>query len=41
MVNYVKVGRQGEYIFGLGGFSRSGDIILAAIQLEGTLLSII
>jgi len=36
-----KVGRQGEYIYGLGGFSWSGDIILAAIQLGGNLLSII
>jgi hypothetical protein len=36
-----KVGRQGEYIYGLGGFSGSGDIILAAIQLGGDSLSII
>jgi len=36
-----KVGRHGEYIYGLGGFSWSGDIILAAIQLGGNLLSII
>jgi len=36
-----KVSRQGEYIYWLGGFSWSGDIILAAIQLGGYLLSII
>jgi len=36
-----KVGRQGEYIYGLGGFSWSGNIILAAIPLGGNLLSII
>jgi len=36
-----KVGRQGKYIYGLGGFSWSGDIILAAIQLGNNLLSII
>ena len=36
-----KVGRQGEYIYGLGGFSWSGDIILATIQLGNNLLSII
>jgi len=36
-----QVGRQGKYIYGLGGFSWSGDIILAAIQLGGNLLSII
>jgi hypothetical protein len=35
------MGRQGEYLYGLGGFSPSSDIILAAIQLEGNLLSII
>jgi len=36
-----KVGRQGEYIYWLGGVSWSCDIILAAIQLWGNLLSII
>jgi len=36
-----KEGRQGEYIYGLGGISWSGDIILAAIQQGGDLLSII
>jgi len=36
-----EVGRQGEYIHRLGGYSWSGDIILDAIQLEGNLLSII
>jgi len=35
------VGMQGKYIYGLGGFSWSGDIIFAAIQLEGNLCSII
>ena len=35
------VGSQGEYIYVLGGFSRSGGIILAAIQLENNVLSII
>jgi len=37
----TQVGRQVEYIYGLGGFSWSGDIILAAIQLGGNWLSII
>jgi len=36
-----KVGRQGEYIDGLGGFSWSGDISFAAIQLGINLLCII
>jgi len=36
-----RVGRQGEYIYGLGGVSWSGDIILAAFQIGGNLLSII
>jgi hypothetical protein len=36
-----KVGWQCENIYGLGGFSRSGNIILAAIELGGNLLSII
>jgi len=36
-----KVDRQGKYKYGLGGFSWSGDIILAAIQLGGNLLGII
>jgi len=35
-----KVGRQGEYIYGLWGLSWSSDIILAAIQLGGHWLSI-
>jgi len=35
------LGRQCEYIYALGGFSGSGDIILAAIQLGNNLLSII
>jgi len=35
------VGRQGEYIYGLGGFPWSDDIILAAIPLGGNVLSII
>jgi len=36
-----KMGMQGKYIYGLGQFSWSGDIILAAIQLRDNLLSII
>jgi len=36
-----KVGRQGKYISGLGGFSWSGDIILAAIQLGNNILTTI
>ena len=36
-----KVGRQGEYIYGLRGFSWSGDIILATIKLGNNFLSII
>jgi len=36
-----KVGRQGEYMYRLGGFSWSSDFILAAIQLGHNLLHII
>jgi len=35
------VGRQGRYMNGFGGFSWSSNIILAAIQLGGNLLTII
>jgi len=35
------VGRQGKYIYGYGGVTWSGDIMLAANQLGGNLLSII
>jgi len=41
LVIVSKVGGQGEYIYGLGGFSRSGDLILAAIEQGNNLLSII
>jgi len=36
-----EVGRQGEYISGLGGYLWSSDIVLAAIQLGIILLNII
>jgi len=36
-----EVGRQGNYIYAIGGFSWSSDIILAAIQLGNNFLSII
>jgi len=39
--NVSKLGSKGKYIYELGEFSVSGDIILADIQLGNTLLSII
>jgi hypothetical protein len=36
-----RVGREGEYLKRLGGYSRSGDINLAVIQQGKNVLSII